>query len=282
MPRVTIICLIYRSPAYAIGLYNYLKLVTPSLESGEADFLFVANNANSKTLKTLKKFQIPFVEFNQEVLTDAQHSALGFATPEYIGRVYAAYNFGIQRCRTPLVALINSDMVFSHSWLEELLVLENGKQIVSCELVERNHPKFDVFPGAITKNFGSSFKNLRWHDWLLYSGVKMENETSVRPGGAYMPSLFRTQWFKEIGFYPEGNVKTKDGSYNDVAYFGDEFLFAKFEQHGISHVTTSRSLCYHFKEGERGTSLIQKFNIIRSVCKQFIFRVLGRIKNFVS
>ena len=149
MPRVTIICLIYRSPAYAIGLYHYLKLVTPALVSGEADFFFVANNANSKTLKTLKKFQIPFVEFNRKVMTDEQHSALGFATPEYIGRVYAAYNFGVRHCTTPMVVLINSDMVFSRGWLEELLVLENGRQIVSCELVERNHPKFGVFPGAI-------------------------------------------------------------------------------------------------------------------------------------
>ena len=281
MPQVTIICLIYKSPAYAIGLYRHLKLVTPSLESGQSDFYFVANNANTKTINALKKFDIPFVEFNREVLSDTQHASLGFATPEYIGRVYAAYNFGIQQCKSPLVVLINSDMVFSNNWLEELLLLENGKQIVSCELVERKHPKYGVFPGAISKNFGNSFKNLRWNEWLSYSSALMEMELTMKDGGAYMPSLFRTQWFKEISFYPEGNIRDKNSSYDQVSVFGDEFLFASLKEHGIRHVTTSRSLCYHFKEGERGTGILQKFGIIMSVCRRIVLQRVLRIKKLL-
>ena len=270
-PRVTIISLIYRSPEYAVGLYKNLLKFTPSILSGETDFYFVANNANYRTIKALKKNKIPFIEFNQPVLSARQHFELGYATPEYIGRVYKGYNFGLENCKTPLVVLINSDMIFSPNWLENLMALEDGRKIVSCTIVERNHPKFGVFPGAIENNFGSSFKNFKirkWENFLLES----LNENQPLTGGGYMPAIFRTSWFKDISFYPEGNIRKPNAPYSEVFMYGDEYLFEKFSALGIQHITSSNSYCYHFKEGERATSFFPKLQNYLSFIRKWIRR----------
>jgi GT2 family glycosyltransferase len=280
MADVTIICLIYRSPEFAKGLYEKLLAVTPTLVSGESEFYFVANNANSRTLKYLKSTQIPFIEFRKKELSNAEHKDLGFAAPEYIGRVYAAYNFGIQHCNTSHVVLINSDMVFSDGWLEKLLIHRNKDTIVSCTLVERKHPKFNsTFPGAVEKNFGSSFRNLEWDDWLKYSNNFSANESTLTSGGAYMPALFRKEWFQKITFYPEGNLRLSASEYEKVHLYGDEFLFNEFAKAGISHVTTSTALCYHFKEGERATALSEKLRILYSVTFRITVGILRKFKN---
>jgi GT2 family glycosyltransferase len=280
MTGVTIICLIYRSPEFAKGLYEKLLAVTPTLVSGESKFYFVANNANSRTLRYLKSKQIPFVEFRKTTLSNEEHKALGFATPEYIGRVYAAYNFGIENCSTSHVVLINSDMVFSYGWLEELLAHKNENAIVSCTLVERKHPKFfSVFPGAVEKNFGSSFRNLDWDNWLKFSSNFSTKKSHLTPGGPYMPALFKKVWFQEITFYPEGNMRLPDSEYEKVHLYGDEFLFNEFAKAGISHVTTSNALCYHFKEGERGTAISEKLQILHSVIYRIAVRTVKKLKN---
>jgi hypothetical protein len=254
-PNVTIISLIYRSPAYAIGLWKSLLASTPELKTGEANFYFVANNANSRTLSALKRHQIPFIEFNRAVLTDAQHFERGFAKPEYIGRVYAAYNFGIEKCTTQKVVLINSDMIFSPGWLTSLLKLENGQNIVSPTLVERNHPRFGVFPGAVEQNFGRSFRTFKSKKWETFLEFQTLSNKSVLEGGSYMPALFQTNWFKNFGFYPEGNLRFQDEEYEKVAKYGDEYLYETFKEKGIGHLTDPNSFCYHFKEGERSTTL---------------------------
>lgn len=265
MAKVTIISLIYRSPEFAIGLYERLREVTPSLQSGEALFYFVANNANKKTLKALQKQGIPYLKFNTRILSDLEHESHGYAKPEYIGRVYSAYNFGIQQAKTPLVVLINSDMVFSENWLEGLLKHDDEQSIVSCTLVERKHPKFGVFPGAIEANFGNTFRTLKWRDWLEFSRNHIHGVTPVANGGPYMPALFHKKWFEEYSYYPEGNLGFSNKPYSEVFMYGDEFLFSQFQEHGIRHISSTSSLCYHFKEGERGTLISEKISIARTV-----------------
>ena len=223
--------------------------------TGEATFFFVANNANSKTLKALRKNQIPFVEFNPPVLSEEEHFALGFSAPEYIGRVYAGYNFGIQKCTTQKVILINSDMILSPNWLSSLLLLDDGRNIISPTLVERYHPKFGVFPGAVERNLGSSFRNFKANEWMEFLNLQLDSTNQTSEGGSYMPALFRTEWFKDLGFYPEGNLRSPGEKYEKVSIYGDEYLFSKFKQAGIGHVTDTNSFCYHFKEGERSVSI---------------------------
>jgi len=253
--QITIISLIYRSPSYAVGLWKALLASTPQLKTGEADFYFVANNANAQTLKALKKHKIPFIEYNQPVLSNEQHYNLGFAFPEYIGRVYAAYNFGIKQCSTQKVVLINSDMILSPDWLSSLLKLDDGLHVVSPTLVERNHPRFGVFPGAVEQNFGSSFRSFKVKKWVDFLTLRSGLERNTLDGGSYMPALFHTKWFKDFGFYPEGNLRNPTEKYERVSMYGDEYLFSLFKKSGIGHITDPNSYCYHFKEGERSASL---------------------------
>ena len=271
--EVTIISLIYRSPEYAVGLYKRLLETTPTIASGKTLFYFVANNANTKTLKTLVRENIPHLIFNSEEVEEKVHFDLGFSGPEYIGRVYAGYNFGIQSCKTKKVVLINSDMVFSNNWLEGLLAYEDGKSIVSCTLVERNHPRFGLFPGALEHNFGSSFKNLMWDAWLEFSKSKTSSALEISNGGPYMPSLFLTDWFNEITYFPQGNLRHPSGAYSDVLYTGDEFLFLKFRESGIRHITSPGSYCYHFKEGERSTEFSSKLQSINLFVNKYKHKI---------
>ncbi len=278
--QVTIISLIYRSPKYAVGLWKSLLAATPQLRTGEAVFFFVANNANSKTLKSLKKHQIPFIEFKPSTLSDEQHFALGFSAPEYIGRVYAGYNFGIKQCVTEKVVLINSDMVLSPNWLSSLLSLDDGNKIVSPTLVERYHPRFGVFPGAIEKNFGSSFRSFKKSKWAEFLNIQNTLTGSVSEGGPYMPALFRMEWFKNFGLYPEGNLRLSSENYENVSEYGDQHLFRLFKQSGIEHITDPNSFCYHFKEGERSDSVVDDLlNLLytfRVKVSSFIRKLLQR------
>ena len=271
---VTIISLIYRSPEYAKGLYERLQQVTPSMKSGTTKFYFVANNANQATLTALEKNQIPHFVFNTPDLDEQEHFDLGFAKPVYIGRVYAGYNYGIQQCKSKFVVLINSDMVFGPNWLEELLAFEDGSSVVSCTLVERNHPKFGTFPGAIKGSFGSSFRNLKWNPWVSFCHTLSTQNREYSNGGAYMPALFRTEWFTDISLYPEGNIRGESGAYSDVSQYGDEFLFSKLHGAGIRHITSPKSFCYHFKEGERGTELIPKFQNYFAILKNAVRKLI--------
>ncbi len=273
---VTIISLIYRSPEYAKGLYERLQQVTPSIKNGTTKFYFVANNANRATRIALEKNKIPHFVFNSPELSDLEHFDLGFAKPAYIGKVYAGYNYGIQKCESKFVVLINSDMVFGPNWLEELLAYEDGSSIVSCTLVEREHPKFGIFPGAIEGSFGSSFRNLKWSSWVDFCHSLSDQARGYSNGGAYMPALFQTKWFTDISLYPEGNIRSETGTYSDVSQYGDEFLFSKLEEMGIRHITSPKSFCYHFKEGERATEFIPKLQNYLAILKKIIRKTIKR------
>lgn len=258
-PSVTIISLIYQSPRYAIGFWKSIQESTPQLASGEATFYFVANNANQKTKRALIKHKIPYIDFERIVLSNEQHFKLGFAKPEYIGRVYSAYNFGIQECKTPKVVLLNSDMVLSPGWLTKLLATDHQTRIVSPILVERNHPRFGIFPGALEGNFGHSFESFDKKRWLNFLRLQQGKADVMKPSGPFMPALFNTDWFSRISYYPEGNLRNDFDSYENVSEYGDEYLFRIFQEAGIPHVSHSNVYCYHFKEGERSTLIFQSY-----------------------
>jgi GT2 family glycosyltransferase len=177
------------------------------------------------------------------------------ANPAYLTSVYAAYNFGVTLSNTDEVILVNSDMIFSPNWLAILLSANRDKSVISCSLVERNHPKFSTFPGAIQKNFGSTFLFFKRKSWEKFTRTKADFEsTNLVQGGPFMPTLFRKSWFEEYGGYHEGNIGDGEDTERVVEYSDIDF-FKKLRDRGISHLSASNSFCYHFKEGERETSL---------------------------
>lgn len=253
MAEITIIALIYQSPQYARGFYECLRKSTPELEDGTADFFFIANNANSSTLKVLRKEGIPHYELELPVLSNEDHALQGFAAPEYLGRVYEAYNFGVFKSSTDLILLLNSDMVMSPGWLPRLLDLVTQNTVLSPTLVERRHPKFGTYPGAVEANFGSSFQNFDWRGWEKFTALARQAEVVDKSELPYMPSLVRKAWFENLGGFPHGNIQGP-GGYNSVASYGDEYFFGKLRREGVSHKSVDGVYCYHFKEGERAAS----------------------------
>jgi glycosyltransferase involved in cell wall biosynthesis len=252
------VALIYRSPAYAKFFYQSLVRYTPELKEGSADFLFVANSATRATLKVLKKNNIPHVEFQGEVRSEQELLSLGYAAPEYLSRVYEAYNFGVSQSKGDLVLLVNSDMVLSPGWLEKILKHWSGNSIVSTNLVERHHPKYGTFPNAIEKNFGTNPRNFDFDSWEGFCRDNPTGTVSTQTCMPYMPALFKREWFEVFGGYPLGNLG--DGiEFSKVLRYGDEAFFDKLAANGIHHIAASNVMCYHFKEGEKATHPLSWF-----------------------
>jgi hypothetical protein len=249
----TIIALIYRSPVMLLFFYFYLNLYTPEIRKRKVEFFFVANNPNFRTKATLRALRLRHYLFNSPILTEELMLERNIANPEYLSRVYAAYNFGVHRAKSKKVILVNSDMIFSKNWLTELS--KHGENfIVSANLVERNHPKFSTFPGAIQKNFGSKFATFRRRKWNFFvEASKIEQFRITRTGGSYMPVLFDKSAFESEGGYFEGNLGNGE-NLDVVLSYGDEDLFRRLNLRGLEHITSLNSFCYHFKEGERETS----------------------------
>lgn len=244
---VSIICLIYRSTCFAKAVYDSLHKFTPKLNSGEAELIFVANDATEDVIRFLKKERYNFVINNNKVLSEDELFNSGYGAPEYINRVYRGYNFGIKNCKGNIVVLINSDNMFSPNWLENLLDKLDENSIICSQLVEREHPKFGKFPSAILGDFGNHPNNFREDEFIHFANKASENK--LISGGAYMPCISYKENFRKVGYYPEGNIVGK--SFNEIIQYGDENLYEKLSRIGVVHMTACDSIVYHFKEGER-------------------------------
>lgn len=246
MLKVTIVCLIYRSARFAEWVYDSARAYTPMIERGECDFLFVANDATEGVKSFLKEKSYPHVINDNEYLSQEELFDRGYGKPEYIHRVYRGWNAGIKASKTDLVVLVNSDNYFSPDWLEGLLKHYSSNRVVCSQLVERQHPRYPVFPGAIHGEFGNHPDNFDRQGFLrLAEGIRT---TGVRPGGAFMPCLVSRSAIESVGMYPEGNLAGI--SFDHIVGYGDEVLFRRLRRRGIEQVTSLDSVVYHLKEGE--------------------------------
>jgi GT2 family glycosyltransferase len=280
--KVTIVSLIYQSPEYAREFYKSILWSTPEIAEGVADFFFVANNANPQTLNALRDGAIPHYELNLPVLSDEEHSSLGFGSPEYLGRVYAAYNYAISKSKTDLILLLNSDMVMSKDWLPNMLSVHSDELALSPTLVERAHPRFGVYPGATEANFGSSFKNFRLNEWVKFSSQGTIPKVIEKSELPFMPTLVRKKWFDELGGYPHGNIQGSEG-YKSVSKYGDQYFFEKLKEYGVVHKSVEGVFCYHFKEGERESNILTFIRniLVPSVIRPAIRSAVRIVKKFL-
>jgi hypothetical protein len=282
-PQISIIALIYKSPSYAINFYRELLDSTPELKDGLANFYYVANNANRKTLKALSKHNLPFYDFKTPELSVEKHMQTPFAAPEYIGRVYAAYNYGVEKSAAEFVVLLNSDMVMSPGWLSEMLSAYLPGELLSPTLVERNHPNFGVFPGAVQSNFGSNFENFKKIEWLRFCLSYSSRVSGKKNGGPYMPVLVPREIFLKHGGFPKGNLR--GNNYNEVLEYGDQYFFRVLRENSFIHRSLTNVFCYHFKEGEKNSSFFSrlKFEYLPKLKIQIkkILR-LSKFRSFIS
>lgn len=247
---ITIVCLIYKSTKYAKAVYENLHKYTPMLKTGDAELLFVANDATDDVLNFLEENGYNYIENNNPIYTDEELLERGYYPPEYIGRVYRGYNEGIKAAKGDVVVLINSDNLFAPNWLENLYKwLDKEPQVVCSRLVERSHPVHGTFCMALHNDFGSHPDNFDEVGFVNYAKqVMKEHKDEYVWGGAYMPSMFYKEYIERAGYFPEGNLTPLD--LNMMS--GDKKLFEiLWNTHKIRQITACDSISYHFKEGER-------------------------------
>jgi hypothetical protein len=259
MVRISIISLIYQSPKLADWVYNSVLKYTPMVTRGEAEFFFVANDPTPALLDHLRAHRYDFVVNINKRYTNDELFALGYATPEYMSRVYRGYNVGIRHSKADYVVLINSDNYLSPDWLENLLKYSDRARVMSSTLVERHHPTFSVFPGALHGEFGGTAETFDEEGFLAFAArVK---KTGIELGGAYMPTLFHRDIAIEAGLYPTGNIA--GANFEEVSRYGDEAFFDTLATLGVVHYTALDSISYHLKEGERADAPARDSNEIQ-------------------
>lgn len=246
MLKVSIISLVYRSPLLADFVYQSVQKFTPMIKSGAAEFFFVANDPTIGLLNHLIECNYPHVVNWNKQYSDDEMFAYGYGVPEYISRVYRGYNEGVRKAKGDYVVLINSDNYFSKDWLENLLKYSDRTRVISSTLVERMHPLFNIFPGAVHGEFGCSVKGFDEGAFLAFA--EKIRKTGLKSGGAYMPTLFHKDVIIEAGLFPSGNIA--GSNFKDVARYGDEAFFDILASLGVHHYTSLDSIVYHLKEGE--------------------------------
>ncbi len=246
MAQISIACLIYRSTAYADSVYQSIHKHTPLIAGGDADFYFVANDATPEVLAHLKARGYPHHVHVNAKRGPKRLFEMGIGAPEYIHRVYRAWNRAIELAQGTVVVLVNSDMFFSPNWLENLVRRVTRRTVVCSQLVERKHPRFEVLSAAIHREFGSHPRDFNEGAFLQYAAEIQCNKTGA--GGAYMPCAIYKEVALLAGLFPEGNIA--GDSFEDVVAYGDKVFFARLTAMGVHHITAYDSIVYHTKEGE--------------------------------
>jgi len=253
--KVSIAALIYKSPLYADFVYNQIHMYTPMIKEGNAEFFFVANDASDEVLQHLIKMNYPFIKHDNQYYTDDELFKRGIGKPEYIHRVYRAWNRCILESKYEYVCLVNSDNGFSPNWLENLVKYANENIAVSSLLIERGHEVIGHFPadlngtGSLVYDCGKTplvYDEEKFKNFVLDNKDIFKNKISQ--GGVYMPILFNKQKALQVGLYPEGNIA--GSSFNDIIDYGDRVFMRKLKEIGVQHITAWDSVSYHFQQGE--------------------------------
>lgn len=255
MVKISIAALIYKSTIYADFVYEQIHKYTPLLKNGEAEFYFVANDASEEVINHLINKKYPFIKHDNVYLSEEELFKRGIGWPEYLHRVYKAWNRCIIEAKGEYVCLVNSDMGFSPNWLENLLKKLDDNKAVSSLLIERGHEKIGTFPaslngtGSILYNCGKTPLNYDENKFITYVNTNMlKNTDIVTNGGVYMPMIFSKAKAIEAGLYPEGNIA--GSTFTNVIDYGDRVFVRNLSKIGVQHITAWDSIVYHFQQGE--------------------------------
>lgn len=225
--KVLVVCLIYKSIGYINFVWNSFNKYT-----GDADFLFIANDATDKVKNYLRENNLPHLIFENEDKNE-----------HYLKRVYRAWNFGGFNAPGDIIVFVNSDMVFSDGWLNNLLRVLRKDRIVTSRLVESS--KISSGEYGISKNFGQTYKE--FNEMAFQKFTQEIKKPEFRKGGLFMPCAIYKDLFIKSGGYPIGNRKEPDGSETS----GDYILFyERLKPMGVEHFTAFDSIVYHIQEGE--------------------------------
>lgn len=251
-PLVSIAALIYASVDYAAHLWDMVNRTVPELQTGEAEFFFVANDANRTVRWFLLAQQIPHIVQRNPTLTEEELMARGIGAPEYIRRVYQGWNRAVMHATADCLVLLNSDHVLRPGWLSSLREQWNPGLALSPLTVEPGGRKHPVFPaalngtGAVRGDWGRTLSDFNGAGFAAHADQLANEKLTV--GGAFQPVMFSRRAVIDAGLYPEGNIHA--GQFNRIAEYGDRRLFRLLHQRGVEHYTYHGVVAYHFGEGE--------------------------------
>tara|TARA_R110000868_G_scaffold387460_7_gene656058 strand:- start:4450 stop:5178 length:729 start_codon:yes stop_codon:yes gene_type:complete len=237
--NVEIISLIFKSIDYLELIYNELKSNKCKVNGWDVSLRIVANDATQEILDKLKTLDIPYTIYNDPKPNDY-----------YLNRVYRCWNFAGETSEYDNICFVNSDMVFSNGWLENLLKHHDGINIPTSRLVESGKMGSGTY--GLSINCGKHPNNIDFELWEKVNTTIREDK--IYSGGLYMPCILEKTRFLESGKYPEGNIYPDGiGTLNGwVVQSGDDWYFRKLESnYGMKHVTVFDSLVYHIQEGEK-------------------------------
>jgi hypothetical protein len=238
--RVEVVALIFKSLDYLELIYDELKSDKCVVDGWEVGVRIVANDATEPILKRLKELDIPYSIYNDPKPDDY-----------YLNRVYRCWNYAGESSEYENICFVNSDMVFSEKWLDNLLKHHDGTNIPTSRLVESGKMRSGTH--GVSHNCGRHPKHIHRDVWNQV--VNQLSTDEVHEGGLFMPCILEKSRFLESGKYPEGNIY-KDGigtlHPHGTIQSGDDWYFKKLEnEYGMKHITIFDSLVYHIQEGEK-------------------------------
>lgn len=237
--KVSIFSLIYKSPKFADFVYDSIKKNTPMLETREAEFYFVLNRKleeSNKVWEHLLDKNYKFYQYDEELLQRSY--------PANIGAIYNAWNYGASKANGDIIVMVNSDMIFTKDWLENLLKNLKKDRVVTSRLVESGKLR-STLSHTISKDFGRTIDGLDEESFIMFA--ESVKEDKIEELGTFMPVAIHKDLFEKSGGYPNGNLVAGDGTVTsgDVVFF-----YETLENLGVKHYTVFDSIVYHFQEGE--------------------------------
>ena len=150
--NLEIIGLIYKSESYLDLLCNQLHDRTCKVDGWNIGVRIVANDASLKIINKLKTLNINYSIYNDPKPKDY-----------YLNRVYRCWNHAGKTSEADNVCFVNSDMVFSKGWLENLLKHHDGINIPCSRLVESGKMRSGTH--GIGHNCGRGPKEINYDEW---------------------------------------------------------------------------------------------------------------------
>ena len=240
-PKVSIVCMIYKSKTYLDFVIDSLLMNT---DDDEYDEIIILLNDATDELKEYVK---------QKVQKDMDYHKIKFVINDnpnkneyYMKRVYRGWNKTVEVATGDIIVMVNSDMVFSKHWLSNMIAHVTPEKAISARLIESGKMLSGLY--GLSINCGRSPRE--FNETKFQKLVEAVREQRLEEGGLYSPIAFYKKTFEKLGMYPNGNITLAHNT-GKIEIPGDIIFWAIAKTKGILHYTSFSSVVYHIQEGEK-------------------------------
>ena len=149
--------------------------------------------------------------------------------------VYKGWDFLMRNAKYDLVLWDNTDIVYSRSWNENVLINQHEGDWIGLELVECG--QIGVHPNNIHKDFGITAETFRRDEFESWAAEFTRNRPSYRKGFCwYSPSVWKKEWYINTGGFDLTKTfpHPADSEFKERVSRGCRFIVAN-------------SIAYHFQ-----------------------------------